>query len=82
MPLTLSHGTKARLIRERHADHVVDGAQLGRRDDLADFFSTASTSFSVSSSRVPRGARYMQLDEADVGGREEVGADDGGERAA
>ena len=67
--------------RGRHADRVVDGVHLVGRNDLADAVLDLQHEFL--GPLEPRAGRraVVQLDQADIGGREEVQADDRGEAA-
>ncbi len=68
-------GDQGQIVEQRHADHVVDGAKLGRRDDLADFpFDRQHLLFGLLHAQC-RGSAIMQLDDAHIGSGEEVGAD-------
>ena len=75
MPLVLSLGTKARLSENGRPMVDVDGAQLLRRDDLADgLFDLGDDLLGFLKPHAARRAD-VHLEDADVGGREEVGAD-------
>ena len=67
---------------ERHADHVVQGLDFGRPDDLADFrLNLEHPLFRGFQPGADRGS-VMQLDDADIGGGEEIRASDGGDPEA
>jgi hypothetical protein len=67
--------------RTRNPDGVVDGAQLGRWDDGADLVLDRGHDLLGALKAVAARGAHMKLDDADVGGREEVGTDHRHERA-
>ncbi len=63
------------VVIDRHPDHVVDGMQFVGRDDLADMpFHIQHQLFRLFDPGAG-GAAVMQLDDADIGSGEEIGAD-------
>src|SRR5206468_3503131 len=60
----------------RHADRLVDGAQFRRRNDRADALFRGGQYLLGPLDPVAARRAHVQLDDADIGGWKEVGADD------